>query len=134
MKDSQIAVQTSVLTTLTGDTALMALITGVFDIVPSSQAVPFVSIGDFSSSDNSTNGVDGMEHTVTLHIWDEGGSRLRLKQIMSRLIELLHDSDLTLSDGHNLVNLRFEFSETFRDPDGVTLHGVQRYRVVTDEE
>lgn len=134
MKDSQIPVQTAIVSALTSDETLMGIVTGVFDMVPHEQAVPFVTIGDFTSSDNSTKGTGGMEHTLTLHVWDEGSSRLRLKQIMSRLIELLHDQPLTLAGGHKLVNLRFEFSETFRDPDGVTIHGVQRYRIVTDEE
>ena len=43
----------------------------------------------------------------------------------------LNDAALTL-DGHALVNLRFEFAETRRDPDGITYHGVVRFMAVTE--
>ena len=32
--------------------------------------------------------------------------------------------------GFNLINLRFEFSDVLRDPDGVTRHGVMRFRAI----
>ena len=49
---------------------------------------------------------------------------------MDRIHDLLHDSSLSVS-GFNLINSRFEFSDILRDPDGVTRHGVMRFRVIT---
>ncbi|MFQ5783612.1 MAG: hypothetical protein ACE5H8_02160 [Alphaproteobacteria bacterium] len=49
---------------------------------------------------------------------------------MRRLDAILADADLTVT-GHALVNLRFEQSRSMLDPDGVTYHGISRYRVVT---
>ena len=43
----------------------------------------------------------------------------------------LHDQPLTLT-GHRLINLRHEFSEARRDPDGETIHGIARFRAVTE--
>ena len=34
--------------------------------------------------------------------------------------------------GHRLINLRHEFSEARRDPDGETTHGIARFRAVTE--
>ena len=34
--------------------------------------------------------------------------------------------------GLDPVNLRFEFAEAARDPDGITYHGVIRFRAVTE--
>ncbi len=38
---------------------------------------------------------------------------------------------LTLA-GHRLVNLRQEFAEHRREPDGETIHGIARFRAVTE--
>ena len=46
---------------------------------------------------------------------------------MSRIYALLHESDLTIS-GASLVNLRFEFSDVIKENDGLTTHGIQRFR------
>jgi hypothetical protein len=43
---------------------------------------------------------------------------------------LLHDSSLSQT-GFNLVNMRYEFSDVLRDPDGVTRHGIIRFRAIT---
>ena len=48
---------------------------------------------------------------------------------MDRIHTLLHDSSLSVS-GFNLVNTRFEFMDILRDPDGITMHGVMRFRAV----
>ncbi len=45
----------------------------------------------------------------------------------------LHDSALALT-GHRLVNLRHELTDTRRDPDGETYHGIVRLRAVTEPQ
>ena len=52
-------------------------------------------------------------------------------EIMGAIRTALHDQPLTLT-GHRLVNLRHEFSEARRDPDGETTHGIARFRAVTE--
>lgn len=134
MNDSLLTVQTAIYDALKNDAELSNVITGVFDHVPKDQPYPFVTLGEATTVDASTKGIPGMEHTLTLHTWDQGESSLRLKEIMGVLLNLLHDTELVLTSPHNLVNIRFEFAETFKDPDGFTLHGVQRFRIVTDEQ
>ena len=48
---------------------------------------------------------------------------------MDRIHDLLHNHSLSVT-GFNLINLRFEFSDILRDPDGVTRHGIMRFRAV----
>ena len=52
-----------------------------------------------------------------------------VKNIMSRIYALLHESSLSVS-GASLVNLRFEFSDVIKENDGLTTHGLQRFRAV----
>ena len=46
------------------------------------------------------------------------------------MVDALDRQALSLT-GHNLVLLRFEFSQAMLDPDGLTRHGVQRFRALT---
>ena len=48
---------------------------------------------------------------------------------MDKVHDLLHDSSLSVT-GFNLINLRYEFSDIIRDPDGVTSHGGMRFRAI----
>ena len=48
---------------------------------------------------------------------------------MDKIHDLLHNSNLSVS-GFNLINLRYEFSDIMRDPDGIPRHGVMRFRAI----
>ena len=76
-----------------------------------------------------TKDLDGGEFTVTFDIWSEYKGAKECKQIMDRVHTLLHNHSLSVS-GFNLINLRFEFSDILIDPDGVTRHGVMRFRAI----
>ena len=101
----------------------------VVDEVVGSTTYPFINIGDDTITDYSTKDLHGGEITMTLHIWSQYKGAKETKQIMDRLHEILHDSSLSVS-GFNLINLRFEFMDILIDPDGITRHGVMRFRAV----
>ncbi len=124
------ALQSTIYSTLSGDSNLTtALGASVFDDVPESTSFPYVQIGEDNVTQFDTKDVDGSETTLTVHIWSEYKGSKETKQIMDRVHDLLHDSNLSVS-GFNLINLRFEFSDIMRDPDGKTRHGVMRFRAV----
>lgn len=64
-------------------------------------------------------------------MWSRAAGRKEVRTILEAVRAVLHDAVLTLT-GHRLVNLRHEFSDTRRDPDGETYHGIVRYRAVTE--
>ena len=86
-------------------------ITGVFDDVPEET-------------------LDAHEHTLTIHVWSQyrGGFR-DVKVIMQQIFTALHNGDITVS-GASLVNIRHEFETVLLEQDGITRHGVMRFRVV----
>lgn len=102
----------------------------VHDHVPPGTQCPYIAIGEDTAIDRGDKTNPGQETTITLHIWSEYRGRREVKQIMAAIYDALHERDLTVS-GQNVVLLRFDFSETFLDPDGLTMHGVVRYRIVT---
>ena len=130
MSIGQFALQTTIYSTLSGDNTLTnTLGAGVFDEVLENATYPFVSLGEETAIDYSTKNEDGGEFTINIHVWSQYKGSKQTKEIMDRIHDLLHDSNLSVS-GFNLVNLRFEFSDILRDPDGVTRHGVMRFRAI----
>ena len=125
--------QQSVYAALSGNAPLNALLGGarIYDDVPQAAPYPHVSLGQTSSSENGTGTEDGEEHILTLHVWSQNGGRGEAQRIMGAVRDALHTASLTVT-GHTLVNLRQQFSDVRRDPDGITLHGIVRFRAVTE--
>jgi len=130
MSIGQFPLQEIIYTTLSNDNTLTNTRgAGVYDEVIEGSAFPYVSIGHETAVDYSTKDVAGAEYTVTLHIWSQYTGSKEVKQIIDRIHDLLHDSNLTVT-GFNLINVRFEFSDIMMDPDGITRHGVMRFRAI----
>ena len=127
---ADLALQQAVFGVLDGDGVLTGLTTGVFDHVPGDAALPYVVIGEATAVDWSSKSFDGQRHSLTLHVWSAALGGAEAKTILDRLYTLLHRAELTLA-GHALVLLRFEFSQTLRDVDDRTYHGVIRFGALT---
>lgn len=127
------ALQKALYATLSGNAGVIAALGGarVYDDVPSRTEFPYITFGQSTARDWSTGTEPGREHTITLHVWSRARGRKQADDVMSAAETALHDAALTL-DGHRLINLRHEFSDARREPDGETYHGVSRYRAVTE--
>ena len=129
MSDHSLALQKKVFDALDGDSTLQSLVTDVFDFVPENTAFPYVKVGEETSVDNGTKTLQGNDHTLVIHTFSRYRGSKETKEIMSRIYALLHESSLTVS-GASLVNLRFEFSDIIKENDGLTTHGLQRFRAM----
>ena len=130
MSIGQFALQASVYSALNGDNNLTSTLgAGVYDEVLETASFPYVAIGEDNVLDYGTVNEDGGDFTLTIHVWSQYHGSKEAKEIMDRVHSLLHDSSLSVT-GFNLVNLRFEFSDIIKDPDGITRHGIMRFRAV----
>jgi hypothetical protein len=127
------ALQRSIYQTLSGSPELTSLLGGdrIYSDAPQAAPLPYIILGQTVNLDWSTGTEDGTEHSLTLHVWSRADSAAEVHEIMQVIRTLLHDKPLLLDD-HYLVNLRHEFTEARRDPDGETMHGIVRYRAVTE--
>lgn len=135
MADRSLELAAAVYATLAGNAALTAVLGGtgrIHDHVQPGSPLPYVTIGDGQAADYGGSDVDAQEHTLTIDCWSETPSSLELRRIMAAVRAALHDADLTLSAGR-CANIRQESSQTLRDPDGITHHGVLRFRAVTTD-
>lgn len=100
----------------------------IFDDVPEGTEYPYVVIGEETSANNGTKSLDGLEHTLTIHAWSRYRGRREIKEIMQSVYENLHNAAISVT-GASLVNIRQEFNTTLAETDGITRHGVMRFRV-----
>ena len=99
----------------------------VYDDVPAGAAEPYVVIGDMTAIPGDTVADRDENVTLTLHIWSVYRGRKEVREITGRIKTALHHARLTVTGWH-LTDLRQEMAEDFLDADGVTRHGVIRYR------
>ena len=134
--DSQWPLQQGLHAALSGDAALQALLgdpARIFDQVPQDSAFPYLVIGEDTTGPFDTKTESGMEHRLTIHSWSRYRGLKETKQLMAAVTDALDGASLSVS-GHELVLIRQEFGATFLDPDGLTRHGVQRFRALTQAQ
>ena len=119
--------------TLSGDTALTALVTGIFDHVPQEQDYPYVTFGDYTATDWSTNTTSGIEYLLTLHVWSREGGRRQATAICENIYRLLHDAAITVPL-HKLVLIRMTSSTITVENDGATYHASMRFKAMLESQ
>ena len=129
MSEHSLALQKTVFDALDTDSTLQSKVTDVYDFVPENTAFPYVKLGEDTVIDNGTKTLQGNEHTLVVHTFSRYRGSKEIKDIMARIYTVLHESSLTVS-GASLVNLRFEFSDVLKENDGLTTHGLQRFRAI----
>lgn len=145
---AELEIQKAVYGALIADAGLAMVLAGnmeddelpaVYDHVPqakdsgSDMLFPYVVIGDDTALDWDTDTSVGKEATITIHSWSRYRGRLEIKQIQGEIYRVLHLSNLMI-EGYDLVLCFSEYSECLLDPDGLTRHGVQRFRLIIDKE
>jgi hypothetical protein len=108
----------------------------VYDSVPGNPAFPYVTIGDDVSSDRSSKVESNQEFACTIHVWSRQRGRWETKQLIDAVDELLHDQTLAIEEvgspgaaPYVVTDVWRDGSQTFVDPDGLTMHGIVSYRV-----
>jgi hypothetical protein len=91
---------------------------------------PLISLGQSVVRDCTLGTLDSADHLLTLHVRSQKGGKARAAEIIEAIRAALHDQPL-ISVDHQLIHLHHEFSETRRDPDDDTYHGIVRYRAMT---
>lgn len=126
--------QAAIYAALTGDVALMAVLTGVHDRKPQDTdsgaiaAFPYVTMGEAIFTLLPTDEVTNFSVLLRLHTWSRTGSVKQCKQIQGLMFDILHDADLTIT-GWNPFSILREESRVIEDPDG-QFHGVCEYRAL----
>lgn len=126
------ALQEAIYSTLNGDATLTGLITGIFDSVPDDSTLPVVIVGPQTTNDNGSKTLDGRDYIFNVDVYSDYRGMKEIKNIQKEIYRLLHESSLSVS-GASFVDCRCEFTTDILEDDGITRHGVMRFRAfVTD--
>lgn len=125
-------IQTLLYQTLTGHPPLMALVDGVYDRIPDSPFGAKQAYVSFGASDMNPMDPEGLvmeERSVQIDVWSRKVGFPECHKICAEVKAALHlNEDIQLTD-NALVEIQLEFERVFRDPDGLTSHGVLQFRI-----
>ncbi len=125
-------IQQAIYEELTTYVPLVNSVTGIYDHVPQKTDYPYVNIGEDTGVQWDTGTSHGVESTLTIHVWSRKRGRKQCKEIMQIIYNILHEGTLDIV-GMKSVLCYWDFSETMLDPDGLTRHGVMRFRILAEE-
>lgn len=123
-------------TTLLADHAYLSGDKAIYDDVPQSRTpesaaeFPYVVVGDLTQIPFDADDFNGREMTLTIHTFSRYRGAREANSVMDAIKEALHDQTLGIA-GETPVLTLWEYAEILRDPDGLTRHGVQRFRIIT---
>ena len=136
-----IETQNAIYTVLQANDALLALVTGIFDPghIPENQAFPYVTAAfPVSSVMADTMDKQAMITMYQIDTWDEPSQTAtdtvgmyNVEAILSQIDSSLHRQALAIAGYAHIFTLR-ESHHIIVDPDGLTVHGIGRYRVYTE--
>lgn len=113
------------------DAALTESVYSLGDVPDNIQTV-YAVVGEASAEQHDADGQLGFSVVTTVHIWDsnpENHGFSAVKPLMGEVYDALNRAALAIS-GYTLIDSFFEFEQAMMDPDGLTAHGAQRFRVL----
>lgn len=122
-------------TTLTGTPAIMALANGVYDKItttPFGAKTAYISFGPTDSSEDDADCIYGQTVTMQIDVWSRAVGSLEAKTLTDLVRRALHRKSLELSD-NALADTNVEATRVFRDPDGITTHGIVTVTALIEE-
>lgn len=124
------AVTAAVYSRLTGDATLVALLGsgGVYDEAPQPPVYPWVQVGEAIVTKDAVFERDGRNCLLRLHIWSQYAGSKECSAIMAQIGDLLDEYALTITGG-TVESCEVEQTQSLRDPDGITRHGIMDLRV-----
>jgi hypothetical protein len=104
----------------------------VFDNPPHGAAFPYLTIGDDQVVDDGNSCGEGWQVYADIHVWSRPAakSKLEMKDLAAAVVTRLLALDGVA--GFAVTVAALETARSFRDPDGITEHGVVTMRFLLD--
>jgi hypothetical protein len=102
----------------------------VLDMAGPDQMYPYVTIGECTCDQDDPLLGQGVNLEATIHTWSRYPGMAEAQTLMETVRNTLDRQRFPITDAQ-WVDTIWIFAQTLRDPDGVTRHGVLRFRVLT---
>lgn len=128
MATALLPLQGAILAALKAHAPLMAKVTGVYDVPPSTAVLPYVSVGSITEQPTDAHNQRGIDTAFVLHIWSDYQGNAQAGQILASLTDVLDRQPLTVT-GWPHVSIALDQAYTVEDPDPRIRHINARFRV-----
>lgn len=119
------ALQAAVFTALNSRPALAGR---VYDEVPEPAPYPYVSLGSVTEYPDDAHDAQGLESTVTVHVWSNEPSNTEVFELFAEVDAALDRVSLSVA-GFSEVQIKHTQHQALRDPDPDVRHINAQYRV-----
>lgn len=133
---TQVAITKAIIGELRANTTLTTMLVdyvgadGVFYHVPQNfDAYPYVVVHDIDLDSDNSDGTLAYDGVINIHTWSDKRDISVIGDIMKEVYNTLNRAEF-LIDGYLLIDIMQQNEIVLRDPDGITLHGVQRFRII----
>ena len=103
----------------------------VYDEAAQDAAYPYVVMGEITAKDWSDKSTPGQEIYSTLHIWSRYAGRKEADEMGGGVLQALTRAPLSLANFNALGY--FESWDLIVDLDGITRHGILKFRYLIEE-
>ena len=132
----QVQVAIGIITKLKSDSNVNTLL-ATFDSVPAVfthtpqdfSGYPYIVVKDILLNGNDNDADLGFEGVINIHTWSDKRDLLFVGNLQKAIYDALHHFDMPMA-GYDTVEMHQEYSNILLDPDGITMHGIQRYRII----
>ena len=105
----------------------------VYDDFPENTPMPHIIAGEIEGRDWSDKFQPGQELTATIHVWSDYPGKKEVAEIMDGVLQALTSEPLSLNSEFSAVCEGLDMSEIIIDIDGVTRHGILRFKYLVEE-
>jgi hypothetical protein len=132
----QIELQKLIYDTLVADAAVTALVDGVYDFVPpecwDGPHNGYISFGPVDVVEDDAACITAGIHTFQIDCWSRQKNSTHCKRVVDTVYAALHQQPLQLTI-NALAEMGVILRQVFRDPDGLTTHGVIQVQAQIEE-
>lgn len=132
--DSTLPVRAAIVAALRADAAVGAIMGDrIYSRAPDAVVFPYSSFGPVIGEPWEGATLSGWEQSAQIDTWSRQPGGVEALSAMAAIGAALHRAPLAVA-GHEFVLINLELQTLMNDPDGVTTHGVQRFRILTHKE
>ncbi len=105
----------------------------IYDDLPEQAPFPYVVMGEMTGRDWSDKFEPGQEVYSTIHIWSQYAGRKEAAEMGDGILQALSKSPLDLAPNFRAVLDELDMNELIIDIDGITRHGIMRFKYLIEE-
>jgi len=105
----------------------------VYDDFPENVSMPYIIAGEIEGRDWSDKFAPGQEIVASIHVWSKYPGKKEAAEIMDEILQALSLEPLSLGEAFRAVCQSLDLSEIIVDIDGITRHGILKFRYLIEE-